>query len=1045
MYNEIGVLFRIFMNDQNKRLNILTAKEIQALYGIPQFTPEERITYFTLDPLEEEQLKNIRYINAAVYFILQLGYFKAKKQFFFFDSQDITDDIKYILQRYFLNESEKTDLTLSKPIRLSQQAQILQLHDYRTCSPEWKEKLQEKASSLVAIYTKPVYIFKELLNFLEHHRIVLPGYSFMQEEVISRAMTDERKRLEQAVINGIPEEQRIQLDNLLTAEESLYRLTLLKHEPKDFSYQEIQREVSKRKTLFELYEFAMSFLPSLHISNENIKYYASLITYHPVREIKRMGREVANAYLLCFISYRYQKVNDNLVNTFLYHVGKFIEEAKEAAKEQMAEEKLEGNRNLKNAGKILGLFTDETIPDETIFGTIKERAFAILTKEQFAIVSRYMINAILDESAYEWDQYVRLSRKFKLNLRHLFLSITFESQIKNDPLLLAVAFLRQVFAKNKSLREYNQTAFPQAFIPHKFERYVFDIKPLLINGKSKNNKVLNADKYEFLVYRLLKDGLDAGEIFIRDSRNFKSFEEDLIDEEQWKDKDVIIKSLNLPYLDKPIEEILASLEKELEETIKRVNDRIRLDKNPDIKITGKGENLRWHLLYHNDEELIDHSLYDQLPQIGIVDLIGFVHQQTNCLSVFTHVVDRYAKQGADNKRLIACLTAFGLNIGLFKMTKISDMSYQEMISTARNFVFLENLKNGNDILTNEMAKLPIFKYFNIEEEIIHGSIDGQKLDTQINTINSRHSPKYFGLKKGITSITLIANHIPVNAKIIGSHEHESYFVFDLLYNNTSDVDPHTLSTDEHGTNQVNHMILDVFGYQFAPRYRNLNSDTRDIYGFHDPSFYKNDIVKPIRKINKQLIVQEWPNCQRILVSLALKSTTQSTIIRKLSSHLRKNRTKKAMWEFDNIIKSIYILNYIDRLIIRQGVQMALNRGEAYHRLKRAVFHAHQGKFRVKTELEQTIWNECARFITNSIIYYQAYILSALLTQKEKTGRKEEADIIKRISPIAWQNVNLLGRFEFHKPQTVVNIDEMISLIEQKTVWQQPNVISKVPA
>jgi hypothetical protein len=49
------------------------------------------------------------------------------------------------------------------------------LQDYRTCSPEWKEKLQEKASSLVAIYTKPVYVFKELLNFLEHHRIVLPG------------------------------------------------------------------------------------------------------------------------------------------------------------------------------------------------------------------------------------------------------------------------------------------------------------------------------------------------------------------------------------------------------------------------------------------------------------------------------------------------------------------------------------------------------------------------------------------------------------------------------------------------------------------------------------------------------------------------------------------------------------------------------------------------------------------------------------------------------------------------------------------------------
>jgi hypothetical protein len=65
------------MHDQNKRLNILTAKEIQTLYGIPQFTPEERDTYFALDSLEKEQLKNIRHLNAAVYFLLQLGYFKG--------------------------------------------------------------------------------------------------------------------------------------------------------------------------------------------------------------------------------------------------------------------------------------------------------------------------------------------------------------------------------------------------------------------------------------------------------------------------------------------------------------------------------------------------------------------------------------------------------------------------------------------------------------------------------------------------------------------------------------------------------------------------------------------------------------------------------------------------------------------------------------------------------------------------------------------------------------------------------------------------------
>ena len=44
--------------------------------------------------------------------------------------------------------------------------------------------------------------------------------------------------------------------------------------------------------------------------------------------------------------------------------------------------------------------------------------------------------------------------------------------------------------------------------------------------------------------------------------------------------------------------------------------------------------------------------------------------------------------------------------------------------------------------------------------------------------------------------------------------------------------------------------------------------------------------------------------------------------------------------------------------------------------------------------------------------------------------------MKRISPVAWRHVNLIGRFEFHKQQNQVNIDEIISALKQKTEWQQ---------
>ncbi|MFI5305664.1 MAG: Tn3 family transposase [Nitrospiria bacterium] len=44
---------------------------------------------------------------------------------------------------------------------------------------------------------------------------------------------------------------------------------------------------------------------------------------------------------------------------------------------------------------------------------------------------------------------------------------------------------------------------------------------------------------------------------------------------------------------------------------------------------------------------------------------------------------------------------------------------------------------------------------------MHSGSDGQKWVNQFETINSRYSPKYFGLEKGITAYTLVGNHVPV--------------------------------------------------------------------------------------------------------------------------------------------------------------------------------------------------------------------------------------------------------------------------------------------
>ncbi|MGF1459994.1 MAG: transposase [Leptolyngbyaceae cyanobacterium] len=391
---------------------------------------------------------------------------------------------------------------------------------------------------------------------------------------------------------------------------------------------------------------------------------------------------------------------------------------------------------------------------------------------------------------------------------------------------------------------------------------------------------------------------------------------------------------------------------------------------------------------------------------------------------------RYVKQKSEDSVLIACLIAWGTNMGLGRMAETLDINYHALANASDNFLRPETLRKANDRVSNAMAELPIFRHYDIGGAL-HSSSDGQKFESQIQTINARHSPKYFGLKKGIVSYTLLANHVPVNARIIGANEHESHYVFDLLFNNTTEVQPTIHSTDTHGTNEVNFAILHLFGYQFAPRYRDIHDKvSHALYGFQHPSQYEDVLLKPIRKINTPLIMDEWDNIQRIMVSLALKTTTQSIIVSKLSAYARRNKTRRALWEYDNILKSLYLLDYVDSVPLRQNVQRALNRGESYHQLRRAVSYANFGKFRFKTEYEQQIWGDCARLLTNCIIYYNASILSDLMTHSDSCGDVARVALLSQVSPVAWQHINFYGRYEFNKQPEPIDIEAILQQLIQ---------------
>ena len=143
------------IDTQPKRLRILSDDEIEAIYGIPRFTHEERIEYFSLSPSEKAMLEQLHSIKSRIYFILQLGYFKARHLFFAFGIREVYEDD---IQKQYFPDFQLTVFKVTKITRLNQQYLILSLCNYQSCDAEGRLKLETKAQQAAMVCSKPIYI-----------------------------------------------------------------------------------------------------------------------------------------------------------------------------------------------------------------------------------------------------------------------------------------------------------------------------------------------------------------------------------------------------------------------------------------------------------------------------------------------------------------------------------------------------------------------------------------------------------------------------------------------------------------------------------------------------------------------------------------------------------------------------------------------------------------------------------------------------------------------------------------------------------------------
>jgi len=293
-----------------EHLTVLSDAERTAMYDRPIYNNEQRLEYLSLTTEELQIALSRNNIPAKIYCIIQIAYFKAVKMFFRVPWQEVDQkDINFILQQYFQILFFDPQ-PISKREHYAQCDIITSYFGYVNWEKIHEQKLFTQSEKIIRRDMNPQFIAMELLDYLQYKKIIRPGYTTLQN-IVSNIFNTERNRLIEIIKNQLSDYEKKLLDSLMLEDETLSKLAALKQDTKDFKPKMMVAERNKLDTLRPVYKIVKRLLPTLNLSQHNMHYYADLINYYTIYDLReKLNREQSYLYIMCYCCKRFRQVRD---------------------------------------------------------------------------------------------------------------------------------------------------------------------------------------------------------------------------------------------------------------------------------------------------------------------------------------------------------------------------------------------------------------------------------------------------------------------------------------------------------------------------------------------------------------------------------------------------------------------------------------------------------------------------------------------------------------------------------------------------------------
>ncbi len=127
---------------------------------------------------------------------------------------------------------------------------------------------------------------------------------------------------------------------------------------------------------------------------------------------------------------------------------------------------------------------------------------------------------------------------------------------------------------------------------------------------------------------------------------------------------------------------------------------------------------------------------------------------------------------------------------------------------------------------------------------------------------------------------------------------------------------------------------------------------------------------------------------------------------------------RALQEYGRLVKTLFILRYLENPDYRRRIHAQLNKGEALHALRQFLFFANQGYIRQHQPEDQANQSSCLNLVTNAVVTWNTtYMMDAITNLRAKGHAVADSDLV-HLSPALYAHVSRYGKYHFEAEATL---------------------------